>query len=36
MVEQRTGLHRGNHYQFDDVIPRPVQRPIPVYVASFS
>jgi alkanesulfonate monooxygenase SsuD/methylene tetrahydromethanopterin reductase-like flavin-dependent oxidoreductase (luciferase family) len=30
--------HRGMHYQFDDVAitPRPVQRPIPSYVASFS
>ena len=30
--------HHGAHYQFDDVAitPRPVQRPIPSYVASFS
>jgi alkanesulfonate monooxygenase SsuD/methylene tetrahydromethanopterin reductase-like flavin-dependent oxidoreductase (luciferase family) len=30
--------HHGRHYQFDDVAitPRPVQRPIPSYVASFS
>ena len=30
--------HRGQHYQFDNVAitPRPVQRPIPAYVASFS
>src|SRR5438270_4775931 len=30
--------HHGRHYQFDDVAitPRPVQRPIPAYVASFS
>jgi len=30
--------HRGRHYQFEDVriTPRPVQRPIPTYVASFS
>ena len=30
--------HHGAHYQFDDVAitPRPVQRPIPAYVASFS
>src|ERR1700720_1755576 len=30
--------HRGRHYAFDDVAitPRPVQRPIPGYVASFS
>jgi alkanesulfonate monooxygenase SsuD/methylene tetrahydromethanopterin reductase-like flavin-dependent oxidoreductase (luciferase family) len=30
--------HRGRHYAFDDVLitPRPVQRPIPTYVASFS
>ena len=30
--------HHGRHYQFDDVriTPKPVQRPIPTYVASFS
>src|SRR5437762_9307372 len=30
--------YRGKHYRFDDVAitPRPVQRPIPAYVASFS
>ena len=30
--------HHGKHYTFDDVsiTPQPVQRPIPVYVASFS
>ena len=30
--------HHGKHYRFDDVAitPRPVQRPIPSYVASFS
>jgi alkanesulfonate monooxygenase SsuD/methylene tetrahydromethanopterin reductase-like flavin-dependent oxidoreductase (luciferase family) len=30
--------HRGRHYAFDNVAitPRPVQRPIPAYVASFS
>ena len=30
--------HRGKHYSFDDVAitPRPVQRPLPAYVASFS
>ncbi|HUB10957.1 MAG TPA: LLM class flavin-dependent oxidoreductase [Acetobacteraceae bacterium] len=30
--------HRGRHYAFDDILitPRPVQRPIPAYVASFS
>jgi alkanesulfonate monooxygenase SsuD/methylene tetrahydromethanopterin reductase-like flavin-dependent oxidoreductase (luciferase family) len=30
--------HNGRHYQFDDVriTPKPVQRPIPTYVASFS
>jgi alkanesulfonate monooxygenase SsuD/methylene tetrahydromethanopterin reductase-like flavin-dependent oxidoreductase (luciferase family) len=30
--------YRGVHYRFEDVAitPRPVQRPIPVYVASFS
>jgi alkanesulfonate monooxygenase SsuD/methylene tetrahydromethanopterin reductase-like flavin-dependent oxidoreductase (luciferase family) len=30
--------YRGKHYAFDDVMitPRPVQRPIPAYVGSFS
>ncbi|HEV2546510.1 MAG TPA: LLM class flavin-dependent oxidoreductase [Stellaceae bacterium] len=30
--------HHGKHYHFDDVAitPKPVQRPIPMYVASFS
>ncbi len=30
--------HHGRHYRFDEVAitPRPVQRPIPSYVASFS
>jgi len=30
--------HRGTHYQFNNVAitPKPVQRPIPAYVASFS
>src|SRR5215813_175507 len=30
--------HHGGHYRFDDVriTPKPVQRPIPIYVASFS
>jgi alkanesulfonate monooxygenase SsuD/methylene tetrahydromethanopterin reductase-like flavin-dependent oxidoreductase (luciferase family) len=30
--------HKGQHYQFENVAitPRPVQRPIPSYVASFS
>ena len=30
--------HRGKHYSFDDVriTPRPLQRPIPTYVGSFS
>jgi alkanesulfonate monooxygenase SsuD/methylene tetrahydromethanopterin reductase-like flavin-dependent oxidoreductase (luciferase family) len=30
--------HHGKHYSFDDVriTPKPVQRPLPVYVASFS
>jgi alkanesulfonate monooxygenase SsuD/methylene tetrahydromethanopterin reductase-like flavin-dependent oxidoreductase (luciferase family) len=30
--------HRGTHYHFDDVriTPKPVQRPIPTYVGSFS
>ena len=30
--------HHGKHYHFDDVAitPKPVQRPLPMYVASFS
>ena len=30
--------HRGKHYQFDDIMitPRPVQRPLPAYIGSFS
>jgi alkanesulfonate monooxygenase SsuD/methylene tetrahydromethanopterin reductase-like flavin-dependent oxidoreductase (luciferase family) len=30
--------HRGTHYRFDNVrvTPRPIQQPIPTYVASFS
>jgi len=30
--------HHGKHYQFDDVriTPKPLQKPIPTYVASFS
>src|SRR3954465_10158988 len=30
--------HHGKHYSFDDVriTPKPVQRPLPAYVASFS
>jgi alkanesulfonate monooxygenase SsuD/methylene tetrahydromethanopterin reductase-like flavin-dependent oxidoreductase (luciferase family) len=30
--------HHGRHYQFDDVriTPKPIQRPIPSYIASFS
>jgi alkanesulfonate monooxygenase SsuD/methylene tetrahydromethanopterin reductase-like flavin-dependent oxidoreductase (luciferase family) len=30
--------HHGKHFQFDNVAitPRPIQRPIPAYVASFS
>ncbi|HEY3919430.1 MAG TPA: LLM class flavin-dependent oxidoreductase [Stellaceae bacterium] len=30
--------HHGTHYHFDDVwiTPRPVQHPLPIYVASFS
>jgi alkanesulfonate monooxygenase SsuD/methylene tetrahydromethanopterin reductase-like flavin-dependent oxidoreductase (luciferase family) len=30
--------HHGRHYRFDDVriTPKPVQRPIPIYVGSFS
>ncbi len=35
---ERPISHHGKHYQFDNVAitPRPVQRPIPAYVASFS
>src|SRR5215469_2576225 len=30
--------HHGKHYRFDDlsITPKPVQRPIPAYIASFS
>jgi alkanesulfonate monooxygenase SsuD/methylene tetrahydromethanopterin reductase-like flavin-dependent oxidoreductase (luciferase family) len=30
--------HHGRHYNFDDVriTPKPVQKPVPIYVASFS
>jgi alkanesulfonate monooxygenase SsuD/methylene tetrahydromethanopterin reductase-like flavin-dependent oxidoreductase (luciferase family) len=37
MAEERIS-HHGTHYSFDDVriTPKPVQRPIPSYVASFS
>src|SRR5437867_5432663 len=30
--------HKGHHYEFENVAitPRPIQRPIPTYVASFS
>src|SRR5262249_7687525 len=30
--------HHGKHYSFDDVriTPKPVQQPVPIYVASFS
>jgi alkanesulfonate monooxygenase SsuD/methylene tetrahydromethanopterin reductase-like flavin-dependent oxidoreductase (luciferase family) len=30
--------HHGTHYQFDNIAitPRPIQRPLPTYVASFS
>ncbi len=30
--------HHGKHYQFDDVriTPKPIQRPIPTYIGSFS
>ena len=30
--------HHGKHYSFDDmrITPKPVQRPLPTYVASFS
>jgi alkanesulfonate monooxygenase SsuD/methylene tetrahydromethanopterin reductase-like flavin-dependent oxidoreductase (luciferase family) len=36
--EDKPIAHRGRHYAFDDVAitPRPVQQPIPAYVASFS
>jgi alkanesulfonate monooxygenase SsuD/methylene tetrahydromethanopterin reductase-like flavin-dependent oxidoreductase (luciferase family) len=35
---ERPISHRGKHYRFDDVAitPRPVQHPLPAYVASFS
>jgi alkanesulfonate monooxygenase SsuD/methylene tetrahydromethanopterin reductase-like flavin-dependent oxidoreductase (luciferase family) len=37
-ASERPISYRGKHYSFDDVAitPRPVQRPIPSYVASFS
>ncbi len=37
-TEEGPVSHHGWHYHFDDVAitPRPVQRPIPSYVASFS
>jgi alkanesulfonate monooxygenase SsuD/methylene tetrahydromethanopterin reductase-like flavin-dependent oxidoreductase (luciferase family) len=37
-AEDAPASHHGRHYHFDDVAitPRPVQRPIPAYVASFS
>jgi alkanesulfonate monooxygenase SsuD/methylene tetrahydromethanopterin reductase-like flavin-dependent oxidoreductase (luciferase family) len=37
-AEEGPVSHHGRHYHFDDVAmtPRPVQRPIPAYVASFS
>jgi alkanesulfonate monooxygenase SsuD/methylene tetrahydromethanopterin reductase-like flavin-dependent oxidoreductase (luciferase family) len=37
-AEDRPVSHHGRHYHFDDVAitPKPVQRPIPSYVASFS
>lgn len=30
--------HKGKHYQFEDAVitPQPVQKPMPIYVASFS
>lgn len=30
--------HKGKHYEFEDVVitPQPVQKPMPIYVASFS
>ena len=30
--------HKGKHYQFEDVriTPQPLQKPMPMYVASFS
>ena len=38
MVGEGAISHRGRHYTFDNVAitPRPVQQPIPAYVASFS
>ena len=38
MVERRTVTHQGRHYRFAEVAitPKPVQRPLPAYVASFS
>jgi alkanesulfonate monooxygenase SsuD/methylene tetrahydromethanopterin reductase-like flavin-dependent oxidoreductase (luciferase family) len=37
-AEDAPSSHHGRHYAFDNVAitPRPVQRPIPAYVASFS
>ena len=37
-VADRPVSHHGRHYQFDDVAitPKPLQRPLPAYVASFS
>jgi luciferase family oxidoreductase group 1 len=37
-TERGTISHKGKHYAFADiyVTPTPVQRPIPIYVASFS
>ena len=36
--EGRRISHHGTHYRFDDVrlTPQPVQKPLPMYVASFS
>jgi alkanesulfonate monooxygenase SsuD/methylene tetrahydromethanopterin reductase-like flavin-dependent oxidoreductase (luciferase family) len=37
-ANERPISHHGKHYRFDDVAitPKPVQRPLPAYVASFS
>jgi alkanesulfonate monooxygenase SsuD/methylene tetrahydromethanopterin reductase-like flavin-dependent oxidoreductase (luciferase family) len=37
-AEEAPVTHHGRHYHFDDIAitPRPLQRPIPSYVASFS
>jgi alkanesulfonate monooxygenase SsuD/methylene tetrahydromethanopterin reductase-like flavin-dependent oxidoreductase (luciferase family) len=37
-ASERPISHHGKHYRFDDVAitPKPVQRPLPAYIASFS